>query len=426
MRIGAFQLNQTVRKRILRVGSALLALLLAVFCFYHVRSDLNKGIETMLVTEDVVEKTVLGEAVLFRDESPIETTLGGLTVPLVPSGAHVPKDLAIATVYEAGAEYRDAHRLLSAYIDALTGASMENDTLSDLSALRAEVGALSLQIVERLEQGNASGAQVLLTRLQLLLCRVEALTDADASISALFEEAVAERDAILAYAGEKTETVLSAGSGYYYPDADGFHTLCSADRIGTLTLRELSEIADTLKVGNETPSGAGTMVHSPQWYIAVRVDLSAEEFARYTVGETYPVIFLGDSEERIPMTLERTEEGGAEDGDMLIFSTLRMPEGFSFRRLQQVRIVLGETRGYTVPKAAVRTLGGIEGVYVLDGSEVVFCRIEVLEEFESRYIVKKTDPMPGGEYTENTYRYITLYDAMILSDEPLSHGQLLS
>lgn len=426
MRIGAFQLNVKARKRILRTCSALLAVLLAVFCLYHFSSDFNRGIETMLVTADEVESSVLGEAVLFRDEVPIDTTLGGLTVPLVSSGAHVPKDFEIATVYESGAEYREAYRLLSSYIDALNRASEEKDTLADLSALRNEINVLSLRITQQMEKGNAVAAQPILARLQLLSCRVQALTDRNFSISELASAVAAERDAIVALAGQTSETICSSGSGYYYPDADSFHSLCSSAKIETLTVGELASIANTLKEGGGVSSGVGTMVYSSEWYIAVQIDLSAEELSGYTMGEIYPVDFLGDSNERVPMTLVRTEEGSGESKDMLIFSTLRMPENFSFQRIQRVRIVTGKVSGYTVPKSAVRMLGGRQGVYVLEGSEVVFCRIEILSEFDSRYIVKTTDPMPGGEYTENMYRYITLYDAMILSDRPLSHGQILS
>lgn len=426
MRIGAFQLNVKARKRILRTCAALLAVLLAVFCLYHFLSDFQRGIETMLVTEDEVEYSALGEAVLFRDEVAVESALGGLTVPLVSSGMHVPKDFAIATVYQSGAEYREAYRLLSSCMDALNRASEETDTLADLSALRNEISVLSLRIAGQLEKGNAAAAQPLLARLQLLSCRVQALTDRNFSISELISEISEERDAIVALAGQNSETVCSSGSGYYYPDADSFHTLCAAEKIETLTVDELASIISTLKEGNSVPTGVGTMVYSSEWYIAVQIDLSAEELSAYTVGEIYPVDFLGDSSERVPMTLVRTEEGGGESKDMLILSTLRMPENFSFQRIQRVRIVTGKVSGYTVPKSAVRALGGRQGVYVLEGSEVVFCRIEILSEFDSRYIVKTTDPMSGGEYTENTYRYITLYDAMILSDRPLSHGQILS
>ena len=426
MRIGAFQLNETARKRILRVSASLLAVLLAAFCIYHFSSDMNRGIETMLVTEDLIEQSVRGEAVVFRTESPIASTYAGLTVPLVASGAHVPKDFEIARVYDGGAEYRETYRALSTQIEALTAAMAAGDTLADLSALREELHALSLRVVERMENGNATDARPLLSDLQLLSCRVEALTEADFSISELVSALTEERDALVSRAGQASETLRSPGSGYYYPDADGFHTLCSAERIATLTPAELSDAVDTLRASDGTASGVGTMVYSAEWYIAVQLDLTAEELERYTVGETYPVIFLGESEERIPMTLVRTAEGSGEECDMLILSTLRMPKGFSFQRLSDVRIVTGEVGGYTVPKSAVRTLNGITGVYVLDGSEVKFSRIEILCELASRYIVKATDPMPSGEYTENTYRYVALYDAMILSDRALSHGQLLS
>ena len=426
MRIRAFQLNEKAKKRILRVSSALLAILLTVFCLYHFLSDLNRGIETMLVTEDVIERSVSGNGVIFREELPIESSFRGLTVPLVSAGEHVPKDFEIATVYEGGAEYCEAYRLLTSYIDAFTEALEEEDALADLAMLRAEINTLSLRVTEMLEGGGAAEAASLFERIRILSCRIEMLTDSAFSLSQLISELSDERDTIERLAGQEKETVRSPGSGYYYPDADSFYAICSADRIGSLTAVELQAVVKTLTEEERVPCGAGTMVYSAEWYLAVEVDLSAEELSHYTVGADYPVVFSDGSDERIPMTLVRVEEGSEDNQDMLILSSLRMPQDFSFERLSRVRIITGEERGYTVPKSAVRTLGGGQGVYVLEGSEVVFCRIEIISESDSRYIVKKTDPMPDSEYTENTYRYIALYDAMILSDRPLSHGQILS
>lgn len=426
MRIGTFQLNAEARKRILRVLSALLAVLLVVFCFYHFLPDLDGGVQTMLVTEDSIELFVSGEAVLFRDEVAISSSYRGLTVPHVSSGAHVSKDYELATVYESGAEYREAYALLSEYIDVLREAESEGDMLSALADLREQIDALSLCLVTSLERGDYEAVRPQIEQLRVLSCRVQALTDADFSLSMLISELENERDAILSPLGTASETVKSSASGYYYPNADSSYALCTADKVETLTSTELSEIRNELRESDDTPLGAGTMVLSAEWYIAVQVDVSAEELARYSVGDTYPVIFSENGGKRIPMTLVRAEEGTAETAAMLILSTLRMPEGFTFERLQGVRIVTGTMSGYTVPKTAVHTLNETKGVYVLEGSEVCFCRIEILHELDSRYLVKETDPTPSGEYTENAYRYIALYDAMILSETSLKHGQILS
>ncbi|MBR2908275.1 MAG: hypothetical protein IKC26_11640 [Clostridia bacterium] len=426
MRIGTFQLNAKARKPVMRVLASLLAVLLAVFCFHHFLPDLDGGVQTMLVSEDSIELSVAGEAVLFREEVAVSSSYSGLTVPLVSPGAHVSKDCEIATVYGSGAEYREAYALLSEQIDVLKAAENENDTLSGLSDLKKEIDALSLRLVSSLEQGNSEAVRPAVEQLRVLSCRVQALTDSDFSLSTLISALESERDAILSRAGTASETLKASASGYYYPNADASYALCSVDQLETLTPSGLARLRDSLRNADSAPLGAGTMVRSAEWYIAVQVDLSAEELSSYLVGGTYPVVFSENSDERIPMKLVRTEEGTDETPAMLILSTLRMPDGFSFERLQKVRIVTGSMSGYTVPKRAVHTLNGVRGVYVLDGSEVCFSRIEILYELDSRYLVKTTDPTPDGEYAENVYRYIALYDAMILSDAPLSHGQILS
>lgn len=425
MRIGSLRLNAEPRKRILRVLSVLLALLLMGYCFYHFTTVFDSEIQTMLVTEDTVETCFSGEAVLFRDEVAVESVYSGLTVPLVSAGEHVAKDTEIVSVYPSGAENRETFRLLTSYLEKLYAAEYENDALADLAQLRSELEMLLSTVIAELERGDAAASAETVEEIRVLSCRVQALTDASFSLDELISALETERGNLLSSAGSVSETLKAEQSGYYYPDADASFALCSPDRIGTLTGAELSSIADALRSADTSPYGAGTLVRSAEWYIAVQTELTAEDLASLAVGGSYPVIF-SDGGTEIPMTLVRTVEKTAEDPAVLIFSTLRMPSGFSFDRLQNVRIVTGSMNGYSVPESAVHTLDGAKGVYVLEGNVMYFCRIEIMHDLGVRYLVKTTDPTPGGEYTENTYRYIALYDAMIVSGGSLFHGRVLS
>jgi hypothetical protein len=126
------------------------------------------------------------------------------------------------------------------------------------------------------------------------------------------------------------------------------------------------------------------------------------------------------------MTLFRTVEGGENSPSLLILSTLRIPSGFVFDRLQTVHVVVGSVGGFSVPSAAICTLDGFDGVYVLEGNVMYFCRVEILHDLGVRRLVKTTDPTPDGEFTSNTYRYVALYDLVIVSGAKLFHGRVLS
>ena len=149
MQIGNFQIGAEVRKTAFRMLSALLAILLMLYAFYHFTTGAESEVETMLVTEDTVETVFSGEAVLFRHEIPVGDTHTGLTLPLVSSGAHVAKDTEIVSVCVGGEEHRALYRSLSEYIVALEAADAEGDVLADLSALQAELRETALSLTER-------------------------------------------------------------------------------------------------------------------------------------------------------------------------------------------------------------------------------------------------------------------------------------
>ena len=77
------------------------------------------------------------------------------------------------------------------------------------------------------------------------------------------------------------------------------------------------------------------------------------------------------------------------DGALLILTSRLMPEGFDFARVQSVELVTEEYTGLRVPQSAVRVADGVTGVYILDGSTVRFCAVDILYRSDGICIVKE-------------------------------------
>ena len=416
-------LDSRVRSILLRVSAGLLAVLLILFVFYHITNTEEREIRTMLVTTDAVEKTVMGEGLLFRTELPITSSYTGLAVPLVREGAHVPKDTALLAVYAGGAEHRGSYRALSELLDRFTEAKGERDVIADLSAIKADAENELHRLIEACDAGNAENAREIIEELRILEARIEALKREDFSLNDLTTALQGRLAEMITAAGSLMDTPKSPVGGYFYSEADGYGTMCDPAQLQEITAEELTALADTVRADTQ-PSPIGTLVTDSEWFVSLSV--ARDSLPALKVGTVYTVIFPDNGGVRIPMTLSRVAEGSGEAPSCLILSTRRMPQGFSFDRLQSVAIVTDSAEGFSIPSAAIRTLGGYTGVYVLEGNVVSFCRIEILWDLGVRAIVKTTDPTPGGEFTENTYRYVALYDAMILSGDDLFHGRVLS
>ena len=416
-------LDARVRSILLRALAGLLAIVLILFVFYHITSTGEREIRTMLVTTDTVEKTVMGEGLLFRTECPITSSYAGLTVPLVNEGAHVPKDTELVSVYADGAEYQASYRTLSGLLDRLTEAKEEHDVISDLSAIASDAESELRRLIASLQAGNAESAREIVEGIRILEARMEALKSETFSLNDLITALKEQIAQMTAAAGSRVETPRSPVGGYFYGTADGYGTLCDPAVLKEITAGELIALADTVRADAEADP-AGTLVTDSEWFVSLPI--ARDSLPAMQVGTVYTVIFPDNGGVRIPMTLSRIAEGNEDEPSCLILSTRRMPQGFSFDRLQSVAVGTDSTEGFSIPSKAIHTLGGYTGVYVLEGNPVSFCRIEILRSLGVRAIVKATDPTPSGEFTENTYRYVALYDALILSGDDLFHGRVLS
>ena len=99
-----------------------------------------------------------------------------------------------------------------------------------------------------------------------------------------------------------------------------------------------------------------------------------------------------------------------------------MPENFDYGRVQSVKLIMGSTTGYRVPEQALHTREGMDGVYVLSGSEVIFRRVTVLYRGDGYVVVAERDYS-----TENYKEFLNLNDQIIvsLSDGELYDGRIL-
>ena len=105
---------------------------------------------------------------------------------------------------------------------------------------------------------------------------------------------------------------------------------------------------------------------------------------------------------------------------MLIFESFDCPQDFSFSRLQSVKIVQDSINGIKVPVGALRIVDGKEGVYILYGSKVFFCEIDIIGRNENYYIAANPD------LSVTPYGVLCVYDNIIVSGKNLYEGKVIN
>jgi hypothetical protein len=105
---------------------------------------------------------------------------------------------------------------------------------------------------------------------------------------------------------------------------------------------------------------------------------------------------------------------------VLIFRTGVLPENFSYLRHQTVQIVKESYTGYRVPVSAVRVVNGRAGVYILQGSKIVFKRIDPLYEQDGYLIVAEFD-----DNRANKNSWLSKNDFVIVKGTDLYDGKIV-
>jgi hypothetical protein len=189
----------------------------------------------------------------------------------------------------------------------------------------------------------------------------------------------------------------------------------------------------------------GSAVYSSKWYIAIPADEAGFETFKGNVGKTYDVEFLGADGLSVQMLLEAvvaeksdgaiTADETAETGDdeesnldssqtYLLFSSFDLARISSLDRHQSVRITLGSSTGYRIPKDAVHTVGDARGVYILVGNMIEFRRITIIGEGDG-YYVATTYEKDFAEGIESEIPYLSINDLIVTSGRDLYDGKLL-
>ena len=81
------------------------------------------------------------------------------------------------------------------------------------------------------------------------------------------------------------------------------------------------------------------------------------------------------------------------------------------KRVLDAQILFGEYTGIRVPRSAIRFVGEDRGVYVLEGEELIFKKLNVIYE---------GDDFVLSEYNAES-EYLQLYDRMLLDPVPTSN-----
>ena len=141
------------------------------------------------------------------------------------------------------------------------------------------------------------------------------------------------------------------------------------------------------------------------WYLAVPLELKDAE--KFEIGNTMKIVFRDAGGQTAPAEIYAIsgEEGGKK---VVTFKLNRDVSGILSRRNVSIDIVLNTYEGLKVPMAALCMEGEQTGVYVQNGGEKVFKKVEIIYHNNDYMIVKEDN---------SAAKSLLLYDNVIVKGD---------
>ena len=385
--------------------------------FYHF-------IDTEYKTETAVaataEQSETFQGVYVRDETVLTYNGSGAISYNVPDGGKVEKNGIIAEIYadQSAIETNQQIATLQQELSLLNRISnpgiLQNAQPAELAD---QVERYYNQITYCKDCGDLTGLQSAKNDFQIALSAYQLVINQGTENFSQQIAAVSEKIATLENSKQSPRDTVKASSAVYFVSyADGYETKLTTDQIDEITLDDVKAVQNNNGLQSETI--VGKTIDSYGWYMVGIIDNST---LKYQVDDTVTLKLAnsGATAEAVITDL-RTEENLSET--LVVLYCNYVTSDFVKNRAERVEIIKGVYEGIQVPRSAIRfkeieetstnVLTGEEittkvnyrGVYVMDGEEVVFRKLDVVYEGDD-YVLSSLNAGDG---------YLILYDSIIV------------
>lgn len=384
------------------------------FAFYMVAQLVRNMTPTVttapasLISESEYETA---SAYLLRDEQVLTSKTSGFVLNLIPDGGRVGTNEKAVRIYPAEDEQTSKRILeIEREIALLESAQKKSAAGEGLPDVKAAAESTYSSLMTSLACRDFKGASDTSDSLRRLLIRYDIYRGKLSGVSDAVAALRTERSSLVSRLGNVLETVTSPGVGYYFRYCDGYEQSFNSELIEGFTCEGFYR---ALSAEPTVPSASvGKLVSGAKWYIIVTLDRANDNY--YTAGNEYNVQFTDNGGAVISMKLEKKLADTESGGTLLLFSTQTMPQGFNYLRRMSVKLERTVYLGYRVPMSAVRSYGGMTGVYTLHGGRVIFRKINILIQNDDYCIVSEYSAV--GQDIPPTYKVLGFNADGLLGD----------
>ncbi|HJB25372.1 MAG TPA: hypothetical protein H9662_02000 [Firmicutes bacterium] len=380
-------------KFIIKAVVAILAVLGVCLIGFQVYRYFYTDIKTEVAYNYTVSDSMEASGVAVRSETVIEQTYDGVINYNYQDGEKVSKGNQIAEVYSseqsAAAKYKIS--LLEQERTALTDAQTQTQANSvHVDGLNNQILNAATELSNLLAENDFSSLQEKESVLISLINKKQLLTDQNTNFTSRIEAINSEISSLQSSLDTNTTLITAPLSGYFVGKVDGYEQILTPKNLGSLSVSQIEEI---LTAGNSAISQqnyVGKVLNDFEWYFAAVVE--KKDLSKFREGASLTVNFPFAGVSDIPFTVFSVKEDG-EKGVVILHCDYVTAELTSLRG-QTAQLNFSTYTGLLVNSKAVRFEDGVQGVYVKQGSQIKFRKLDIIYEGDG-FVISRANEADG-------------------------------
>lgn len=392
------------------ISVIVLIVLFVVIQFYKVT---HIELKTQTATVSTVYDKVSSEVLFIRDESVVEKSATGVTVPCFEDGDKINVKGNVAMQFSSSkaaanySKYTDLTNQIKYYqtLEAQTvGQSANLETINE--DIEQKVINYADGVCKNKIGDTAEDLDSVLVRRQLIIGE-------DVDLLSIIENLRDKRNSYSLFS--KPDKYIKADeSGVFSSYTDGYENIIDFDKAEETSVKQFKSALKAVDKSQDVGNNIGKLVTSYTWYVQTLV--STDAIKNLENGDYVNIVLKDDvSREFKAEIVSGADVSLGQKETLLILKLNEMDADIAKLRKAEIEIRRKTYEGIKIPSEALHVVDGKKGVYVLIASQIKFREVN---------IIYSDDDYVLAEYDESNTDSIHLYDKIITQGKDLKDGKV--
>ncbi len=379
-------------------------------------SQIYVGINTSNDTEDAVLYTckdgISFSGVLVRDEKLVYSSFEGVGIMdyTAKDGSRLSKKSTIANIYDSYDQLYNRYRIdkITEELENLYDAQDHGTTdYAQPEFITAQVTESYKELLLNVASGDFSSAYSESYDMLKLMNIYNISTNLEYDFTDRISELSTELSILNASLKTPLSTITSNETGYFTSAFDGYESILSTESISSLTVDDIKSIIKNPKnITSDYNNVIGKVFRDYSWKMVGIIDTPD----KYFVNQKITLSFVSTNERHSVIVESITSTGNGNEA-IIVLSCDELNSDIAALRTAEVELIFSEHTGIRVSRSAIRFVNGEKGVYVIEGEQIEFKKLDVIYDGDDYVLSSNTSDSS----------YLNLYDKILL--EPLETVQ---